>query len=81
MTAARILEPLDLQPRCGEIVNAMEPYPMWEASWLSFRHRCFVATGDPRAASAREDLRRYQRRQSVPFDAGLAVDDPVGGQA
>jgi spermidine synthase len=68
---AALLARLDLKSTCHDLVASIEPYPLWDEAWLSLRHRCFAATADPRASSALEDLRTFQRAEPAAFGADL----------
>jgi hypothetical protein len=72
LVAADLLEGPDIQDRCLALVNAVEPYPLWDETWLRLRHRCFAAHGDARAAEALSDLRAFRRAEPLPFDVDLA---------
>jgi hypothetical protein len=65
--AVQLLSRMDPGPACAEFVRSVEPHVRWDHEWLSLRHRCYVATGDPGAGRAKEDLDTFLRREPEAF--------------
>ncbi len=70
---ADMLPNLALKDHCLTLFDGIEPNVAWSESWLSLRHRCYVATGRAAAARAAEDLRLLWSRRPSGFEAGLGT--------
>jgi hypothetical protein len=66
---ARVRQPAEL---CREALAPMEPHVPWRGDLLSWRMRCYRATGDPRAAHALADLDELLDETPFAFGDGLA---------
>ena len=66
---------------CREPFRAHEPSPVWNASFLTMRLRCYRSTGDPLARVAENDLDRFYAGRAPDLHEHMLFASPAAASS